>query len=189
MEHIVRPRERGDWGEIVEIFFQGIQSNNSTFHYECPSYEEWDAIHTKDCRLVIEDGDEVVGFAALTPFSSRECYKGVASVSIYIDGDHQHGGYGTELLSALVAESEKCGYWTLEASIFETNAPSIKLHEKCGFRVVGVRERLGKDRFGVWRSVVLMERRIQTDKAGGCDCAQMKKAQAEQAEREKHMMD
>ena len=185
MSHIIRPMEREDWGEIVEIFFQGIQSNNSTFHTDCPTYEEWDAIHTKNCRLVIEDKAEVVGFAALTPFSSRECYKGVASVSIYIDGDHQHQSFGTELLEALVAESEKCGYWTLEASIFETNTASINLHKHCGFKVVGVRERLGKDRFGVWRSVVLMERRIQTDIAGGCDCDAIKKLQAQKAEQYK----
>ena len=182
MEHVIRPMERADWGEVVEIFFQGIQSNNSTFHTECPTYEEWDAIHVKDCRLVIEDKSEVVGFAVLTPYSSRECYKGVADVSLYIDYDHQHGGFGTALLEALIIESEKCAYWTLQSSIFETNVASIKLHENCGFRLVGVRERLGKDRFGVWRNVVLMERRIQTDKAGGCDCDQIKKLQAEKAE-------
>ena len=182
MSHIIRPMERDDWSEVVEIFFQAISSNQSTFHTDCPAYEEWDAMHTKDCRLVIEDAGEVVGFAALTPYSGRECYKGVAEVSIYIDSDHQHHEFGSELLNALVEESIKCGYWTLCSNIFETNVASIKLHEKCGFRVVGVRERLGKDRFGAWRSVVLMEHRIQTDIAGGCDCDAIKKLAAQKAE-------
>ncbi len=174
MSHVIRPMERDDWSQVIEIFYQGIQTNNSTFRSECPSYAEWDAGHTKDCRLVIEDDFDVVGWAALTPVSARECYKGVAEVSIYLDSDHIGKGFGTELLAALLVDSEKAGYWTIESHIFETNIASVKLHQKCGFRTVGVRERIGKDRFGVWRSVVLMEHRIQSDKDGGCDCAMIK---------------
>lgn len=182
MEHIIRPMEQSDWPQVIEIFYQGIQSNNSTFRTECPSYEEWDASHTRDCRLVIEDDFDVVGWAALSPISARECFNGVAEVSIYLDADHSGKGFGTELLQALVDESVKAGYWTIESRIFETNTASIKLHEKCGFRTVGIRERLAKDRFGVWRSLVLMEHRIQTDKAGGCDCAMVKDMQKQSCE-------
>lgn len=170
MDIKIRPIDEDDWPEIVEIFFQGIQSNMATFEYTCPSYEEWDKAHLPFCRLVAEIDREVIAWAALTPFSSRECFKGVAELSIYVDNDHKRKGVGAALLKALVDEAVKMGIWSLQANIFEENLASIALHEKCGFRKVGYCERLGKDRFGVWRSVVIMEYRIQTDKAGGCDC-------------------
>lgn len=170
MSILIRPMKKDDWGEVLEIYFQGIQSNMATFELSCPSYEDWDKKHLPACRLVAEADYEVVGWAALLPFSARECYRGVAELSVYVDSDHKRQGVGEALLEALIAESEKEGFWSLQSVIFQENVPSIKLHEKCGFRTLGYRERLAKDRFGAWRSVVLMERRIQTDIAGGCDC-------------------
>ncbi|NLV85768.1 MAG: N-acetyltransferase [Clostridiales bacterium] len=179
MELNIRPMERGDWPEAVEILYQSIQTNNDTFLLECPDFDQWDVSNLPDCRLVMEDDYSIVGWASLSSVSPLEAYKGVASVSIYLDAEHREKDSAVSLLSALVEESEKAGYWLLESEIFESNHPKLSFFEKCSFRRVGTRERVAKDRFGVWRSLVLMERRIQTDKAGGCDCDMIKQMQGE----------
>ncbi len=170
MDISIRPMVSDDWAEVVEIYYQGIQTNMATFETACPSYDVWDKGHLPSCRLVAEVDYDVAGWAALVPFSGRDCYSGVATVSIYIDANYRNRGVGEVLLTALLDETAKMGFWSIQSAIFQENLPSLKLHEKCGFRKIGYRERLGKDRFGVWRSVVLMEHRIQTDIAGGCDC-------------------
>ena len=182
MEYTVRPMEKDDWSQVVEIFYQGIQTNNATFNSSCPSFDAWDASHIKECRLIADFDGEVAGWAALSPYSSRECYKGVAEVSVYVDANHRGRGVGELLLNTLASQSEELGFWTLQSSIFQTNAASLRLHEKCGFRVVGYRERIAKDRFGVWRNTVIMERRITKDIAGGCDCDMIKAMQNERVE-------
>lgn len=181
MGYNVRPMKKDDWSEVVEIFYQGMQTDNATFNTSCPTYEEWDANHIKECRLVAEYDGEVAGWAALSPYSSRECYKGVATVSIYIDTNHRGKGVGKMLLNKLVEESENSGFWTIQSNIFQTNEASIRLHEKCGFRMVGFLERIAKDRFGMWRNTVIMEHRITKDKDGGCDCEMVKAMRAESA--------
>ena len=180
MEYLIRPMRVDDWGAIVEIYYQGIQSNIATFNLSCPSYEEWDREHIKDCRFVAEYDGDVVGWAALSPMSKRECYKGVAEDSIYIDINHCGKGIGTNLLNALVEESERLGFWTIQAHIIQNNKASLSVHEKCGFRAVGYRERIAKDRFGVWRNTVLMEHRITKDIAGGCDCEMVRAMKSEE---------
>lgn len=170
MEYTIRPMTKQDWGAVIEIFYQGIQTNMATFETECSFYEDWDAKHLQDCRLVIENDGDVVGWAALSPFESSPVFKGVAELSIYINVDNRGKGLGKLLLSALVEESIKAGYWALESYIFKENTASLKLHTACGFRKVGYYERLAKDRFGVWRSLVIMEHRITSDIKGGCDC-------------------
>lgn len=179
MDYTIREMRKSDWAEVLEIYYQGIQTNMATFNTECPSYEEWDKQHSPVCRYVITVDDEVAGWAALMPVSKRQVYMGVAQLSIYIHVDNRGKGLGKALLQHLTEQSEIYNFWTLESHIFEENLASINLHEKCGFRKVGYRERLGKDRFGVWRSVVLMEHRIQSDKAGGCDCSLVKNGGAE----------
>lgn len=174
MELTIRPMTREDWGEVVEIYYQGILSNMATYEYECPTYDVWDKAHLEDCRLVAESDFQVVAWAALLPYSNRSCFSGVAELSIYVDSNHKRKGVGEKLLTALVQQAEAKGFWSLQAVIFEENVPSLKLHEKCGFRRIGTRERLAKDRFGQWRTVVLMEYRKQSDKAGGCDCEMMR---------------
>lgn len=179
MEYKIRPMEKDDWGEVVEIYYQGMQSNISTFNTSCPSYEEWDKAHIRQCRLVADSDGEVVGWAALMPVSSRECFKGVAELSIYIDINHCRRGLGEKLMRAILEESEKCGYWTIMSVIIQENTASIRLHEKCGFRTVGYRERIAKDRFGMWRNTVIMDHRITSDIAGGCDCEMVRAMQRE----------
>lgn len=182
MDTTIRKMEIEDWSEVLEIYVQGIQTDRSTFNIACPTYAEWDAAHVKSCRFVAEADGEIVGWAALTPFSTRECYKGVAEDSIYVSEGYGGKGIGEELLTTLLRESEAQDFWTVQAHIIQKNEASLKLHRKCGFREVGYRERIAKDRFGVWQNTVLMEHRIQKDIAGGCDCAMVKDMEKEQEE-------
>ncbi|MGZ4290325.1 MAG: N-acetyltransferase family protein [Gaiellaceae bacterium] len=149
-----------DWPEVARIYEEGMLTGDATLETEVPSWEAWDAGHLAEHRLVVTLDDEVVGWAALSPVSDRCCYRGVAEHSIYI-AEHARGlGFGRQLLGALIASSEAGGFWTLQSGVFPENEASIALHSALGFRVVGVRERLGCSR-GVWRDVVLLERRSE----------------------------
>lgn len=150
--------KKTDWNQVCHIFNEGIQTGNATFETEAPTWESWDRDYFSVCRLVARKGQEVVGWAALTPISKREAYCGAAEVSIYISSTSTGNGVGTKLLERLVDVSEECGFWSLEADIFKENESSILLHKKCGFREVGTRCRLGKLN-GLWRDVVILERR------------------------------
>jgi len=151
-----------DWDEVAAIFREGIATDQATFETSCPDFPQWDASHVKRCRLVAVDEGEIQGWAALSPISDRCVYGGVAEVSVYVAAQNRGRGVGEQLLKRLVAESEYAGFWTLQAGIMPENTASIKLHEACGFRLVGRRERIGQDRFGVWRDTLLMERRSRT---------------------------
>jgi len=135
----------------------------ATFQFEIPIYSVWDANHLLVCRLVVEDEDGICGWVALSPVSSRCVYAGVCEVSVYVSKVARAKGVGTLLLDTVIAESEKQGIWTLQSGIMQNNNASIHLHEKCGFRMVGYRERIGKDHNGIWRNTVLMERRSGND--------------------------
>ena len=148
----------GDWDGVRAIYLEGIATGNATFEKSAPDWERWDAGHLQSCRLLARAAGEVLGWAALSPVSSRCVYAGVAEVSVYVSERARGQGIGLLLLSELVADSERHGIWTLQAGIFPENQASIALHQRCGFRIVGVRERLGS-MDGRWRDVVLMERR------------------------------
>lgn len=148
----------GDWPSVRAIYEQGVAGGNATFETGAPEWAVWDAKHLGQCRLTAMAGGQVVGWAALSPVSDRCVYVGVAEVSIYVATAAQGQGVGRSLLEALVEASEQAGIWTLQAGIFPENAASVHLHESCGFRVVGRRERLGQ-LHGVWRDVLLLERR------------------------------
>jgi L-amino acid N-acyltransferase YncA len=156
----IRDLRPQDWPDVVRIYEEGMLTGNATFETQLPSWEAWDAGHLAEHRLVVTLDDEVVGWAALSPYSDRECYRGVAEESIYIAERARGLGLGRRLLGALIASAEAAGIWTLQAGIFPENEASIALHVALGFRVVGVRERLGRSR-GVWRDVVLLERRSE----------------------------
>jgi len=147
-----------DWPAVRRIFREGIATGHATFESEAPPWEAWDAAHLEEPRLVAEEDGEVVGWAALSPVSDRCVYGGVAEVSVYVAEGARGRGVGRALLSELVRASEEEGIWTLQAGIFPENRASIHIHERCGFRTVGVRERLG-EMHGEWRDVVFMERR------------------------------
>jgi phosphinothricin acetyltransferase len=152
----VRDLRSHDWPAVREIYEDGIRSG-ATFETEAPSWEAWDAAHPQ-LRLVAERDGAVVGWAALSPYSHRHCYRGVGDVSIYVAETARGTGVGRLLLAELVDRSEQAGYWTLNAGLFPENEVSLRLHESCGFRVIGVRERLG-ELDGVWRDTVWLERR------------------------------
>jgi phosphinothricin acetyltransferase len=147
-----------DWPRIRTIYQSGIETGNATFESRAPEFADWDKSHTRFGRLVATENDLVVGWAALTPVSNRCVYAGVEEVSVYIDPAFSGKGVGQQLLAALIEESEKNGTWTLQAGIFPENKASVHIHEKQGFRVVGYRERVGKQH-GVWRDTLLLERR------------------------------
>ena len=146
-----------DWPAVREIYEDGIRAGDATFETEAPSWERWDEAHP-ELRLVAERDGAVVGWAAVSPASSRHCYRGVGEVSVYVADEARGDGLGRALLDELVGRSEQAGYWTLTAGVFPENEASLRLHRACGFREVGVRERLGEVG-GVWRDVVLLERR------------------------------
>jgi len=154
---IVRELQPEDWPHVAAIYEEGIRTGNATFETGVPSWEAWDADHSEH-RLVAERDGEVVGWAALSPVSDRCCYGGVADESVYVSARTRGHGIGRALLDVLIPQSEAAGIWTLQAGLFPENKPSLRLHLGCGFRLVGVRERLGQ-LDGVWRDVLLLERR------------------------------
>jgi phosphinothricin acetyltransferase len=153
----VRDLRPADWPAVRAIYEDGIRSGDATFETEPPSWEGWDAAHP-DLRLVAEREGSVVGWAGLSPASPRRCYRGVGEVSVYVAEDARGTALGRVLLDRLVECSEQAGYWTLTAGVFPENDASLRLHRACGFRDVGVRERLGESG-GVWRDVLMLERR------------------------------
>lgn len=150
-----------DWPAVARIYRAGIDTGNATFESEVPTWERWRVARLAEPCLVARNGDggETIGWAALTPSSTRAVYAGVAEVSIYVDPAHAARGVGRVLLRALIEASERAGIWTLKAGIFPENLASIALHERCGFRLLGVNERLGRMPDGRWRDVVQYERR------------------------------
>jgi phosphinothricin acetyltransferase len=146
---------------VLCIYGEGLATGTATFETTVPSWGEWDREHIETCRLVARDGNEVLGWAALSPVSDRCVYGGVAELGVYVAAAARGRGVGKALLNALVRASEGAGYWTLQAGIFAENTVSIALHHACGFRTVGTRERLGQLQ-GVWRDVLLLERRSNT---------------------------
>ncbi|WP_326907658.1 GNAT family N-acetyltransferase [Sedimentibacter sp. MB31-C6] len=159
MDYKVDEMRASDWTKVAEIYMEGIKTKIATFQSTIPSWEDWNKGHCETCRLVARDGDTILGWAALSPYSSRCVYAGVAEVSIYIGEQYQGQKVGTALLEKLIEISEENGFWTLQSGIIKENISSLNLHKKCGFREVGYRERLGKMDNGKWHDVVLVERR------------------------------
>lgn len=161
MKYEIINMKSSDWEQVKSIYIEGIKTGIATFQseFDLPTWEEWNKNHISSCRLAASQNNEILGWAALSPTSNRFVYHGVAEVSIYIKKEYKNQGIGTELLNNLVKVSENNGFWTLQSGIIRENTASIELHEKCGFRVVGIREKVGKMNSGIWHDVVLMERR------------------------------
>lgn len=157
----IEPAQLSDWDEIKRIYIDGIRTKNATFEQEADIPEGADWFAKKVPGMIfkaIQDNGRLQGWSALTPVSSRCVYEGVAEVSVYVAAAARGQGIGKILLKHLVNASEAAGVWTLQAGIFPENEASIKLHQACGFRILGTREKLGK-LDGTWRDVVFMERR------------------------------
>ena len=157
----IRKFEQVDYPAVKAIYQQGIDTGNATFQLTAKSWEEWNNSMHSHSRIVAEESDSILGWAALSPISNREVYSGIAEVSVYVSALAQGKGIGQKLLAQLVLESESNNIWMLQAAIFPENQGSIKLHLNNNFRKLGVREKLGKMN-NVWRDVVLMERRSKT---------------------------
>ncbi len=155
---VFEPMNPADWEAVRNIYEQGIATGHATFQQTIPTWDDWNQGHLQHSRLVAKDGDIILGWAALTTVSGRCVYAGVAEVSVYISDVARGRGIGKTLLQELVKESEANNTWTLQAGIFPENKASIKIHEACGFRVIGSRERIGQMN-GVWRDTLLLERR------------------------------
>ncbi len=153
--------QAADWQFVKQTYEEGIATGNATFQTSAPEWDVWNSSHLAHSRVVAKEGDNILGWAALTPVSGRCVYAGVAEVSVYVSSTARGKGLGKQLLQILIEESEANNIWTLQAGIFPENIPSIKIHEDCGFRIIGKRERIGKMN-GVWRDTVLLERRSKT---------------------------
>jgi len=160
--HVVIESMRAeDWTDVRNIYEEGIATGQATFETSVPEWEQWDAGHLAICRLVARAGDDVVGWAALSPVSRRHVYRGVAEVSVYIAAQARGHGIGSRLLRAVIEASERAGIWTLQSSTFPENAASLALQQRHGFRIVGRRERIACHE-GRWRDTLLLERRSTT---------------------------
>jgi phosphinothricin acetyltransferase len=154
----LRPLASDDWPRVEAIYREGIATGNATFETEPPSWVEFDASRLPEHRLAAVERGHVVGWIAASPTSTRECYAGVAEHSVYVAGAARGRGIGRALLDAFIASTEEAGIWTIQTSVFPENEPTLRLHERAGFRVVGRRERIAQLE-GVWRDTLLLERR------------------------------
>jgi phosphinothricin acetyltransferase len=158
----IKEMTAADWESVRQIYQDGIETGEATFETVAPEWRVWDGKHLTFGRLVARTPEnEIVGFTALSPVSSRPVYSGVAEVSVYVGRNSRKHGIGTQLLQALIAEAELHGIWTLQSSVFPENVATLSLHKRCGFRVVGHREKIARAANGSWRDTLLLERRSQ----------------------------
>jgi phosphinothricin acetyltransferase len=158
---LIEPMDPTDWPAVRRIYAEGIATGDATLEREAPDWDHFDRSHRHDCRFVarLRRGGPVVGWVALTAYSSRRVYAGVAWESVYVAGEARGQGVGRGLLERVIAASEDAGLWTLLAGVLAENGASLALHERVGFRRVGSMHALGQDPGGRWRDVVLLERR------------------------------
>ena len=155
---MIRNLEESDAVTILDIYQQGLDTGEASFETRAPDWGTWDKKYHRFCRLLEEQNDQIRGWAALTPVSLRDCYRGVAEVSVYVAANHLGRGIGNILMAALVEASEEKGIWSLYSSIFPQNEATLRLHLRHGFRQVGVRERIAQQH-GRWRDTMILERR------------------------------
>jgi phosphinothricin acetyltransferase len=147
-----------DWEPVRAIYLEGIEAGQATFETTAPAWDQFDSSHLPECRLVARAQNQIIGWAVLSPVSRRKAYGGVAEVSVYVAESHRGCGVGKALLETIIIMSERCGIWTLQGATFPENTASLRLQERCGFRIVGRRERIARQR-GVWRDTIITERR------------------------------
>jgi phosphinothricin acetyltransferase len=155
----VRPMENTDGMKVLAVYAEALKGNDATFETNVPTWSEWQKAHLPAHRFVAtEDSKTIRGWSALSRFSERREYAGVVECYTFVRVDARRSGVGTVLLGSLITSTEGQGLWTLQAHIFPENVAAVGLYRKAGFRVVGTRERIGRHR-GVWRDVLLLERR------------------------------
>ena len=159
---MIRSLEKKDIPDVLKIYQLGIDTGIATFETIAPSVEEWNKKYHPDLRYIYEENEKILGWVSITPISSREVYKGVGEVSVYVHPHAKGKGVGTQLLQHLIEQSKLSGYWMLQASIFEVNLASIQLHKKVGFHVVGIRKGIAKKN-GQWTNTILMDKHLILD--------------------------
>jgi phosphinothricin acetyltransferase len=158
----VRPMTAADGPAVLRIYQAGLDTDLASFETVAPAWEEFDRGKLPEHRFVaVDENDTVLGWVAVSTVSSRRVYAGVVEDSVYVDPTAHRRGVGLLLLQQLIASTEAGGIWTIQAGIFPENVASLRLHEKVGFRVIGVRHHPGRMQRpgGPWRDVVLVERR------------------------------
>lgn len=154
----IRKFDENDFQEIMKIYAEGIATGMATFETSLPSWETWDNAHTAYGRIAVFENKSMMGWASLSPVSSRCVYGGVAEVSVYVSENARGKGIGKLLMNELISISESNGIWTLQSGVFRANKSSIALHEKVGFRIIGHKEKIAQLN-GVWYDNMLLERR------------------------------
>lgn len=154
----VRALDTGDWTDVRRIYSEGITTGNATFETEVPTRRTLESTWLPDHRWVAEIDGRVVGWTAISPVSSRDCYSGVGESSVYVGDGYRGRGVGKALLHKQVTAADEAGLWTLQTAIFPENRPSVALHHSAGYRTLGVRERIAQHH-GTWRDTVFLERR------------------------------
>ncbi|MCP4331352.1 MAG: N-acetyltransferase [Gammaproteobacteria bacterium] len=155
---MIRNLKESDADAVLEIYRQGLASSEASFETEAPDWATWKQKHLPFCRLAWDEDGQLRGWATLAPVSVRDCYRGVAEVSIYVSDEHLDKGIGSRLMAGLVETSENEGIWSLYSSIFPENHATLRLHLRHGFREVGFRERIAQQN-GRWRNTLILERR------------------------------
>ncbi|WP_459481233.1 N-acetyltransferase family protein [Clostridium saccharoperbutylacetonicum] len=159
MNYTIEEMKNSDWDEVSQIYLEGINTGIATFQNSVPTFEAWDNGHIESCRLVAKSDGKVLGFITLSATSSRCVYSGVAEVSIYVGENYRGLGIGHALMIDMIKLSEENNFWTLQSGIIKENVASIELHKSCGFREIGIREKIAKMDNGIWHDTLLMERR------------------------------
>jgi phosphinothricin acetyltransferase len=155
---MMREMQQSDSKSVLEIYRMGLETRNATFETTVPSWQEWDTKHLPHTRFVFEENGIVAGWAALAPFSTRNVYRGVAEVSIYVADGFRGKKLGSGLMEQVIISSELNDIWTLVSSVFPENEATLRLHKKFGFRIIGKRKRIAQ-LDGKWRDTILLERR------------------------------
>jgi L-amino acid N-acyltransferase YncA len=157
---LIRPMLPADAPRVLAIYQAGLDTGLASFETAAPAWDAFDAARLPGHRHVAADAatGEVLGWVAASAVSSRAVYAGVIEHSVYVHPGRHRRGIGAALLGVLIRSTEEAGIWTIQSSVFPENAASLALHERAGFRVVGVRERVGRHH-GRWRDTVLIERR------------------------------
>ena len=159
MRYSIRAMVASDWEKVAKIFRQGMDTDLARFEHVLPTYEEFKQSHLQNMQFVCLEKEAVVGWATLSATSTRAVYSGVTELSIYVENAWKSQGVGSALLQYISQKAEENGIWCIQSCIMRNNATSIAFHEKHGFRMIGYREKVAKDRYGVWRDTVLMEKR------------------------------
>ena len=155
---MIRTLEESDAVTVLDIYQQGLNSGEASFETSAPEWGVWDRKYHSFGRLIREQDGLIQGWAALAPVSARDCYHGVAEVSVYVASEQLGKGVGQDLMTALVEAAEDNGIWSLYSSIFPENKATLRLHLRHGFREVGIRERIARQD-GHWRNTMILERR------------------------------